>query len=363
MPNYTNNGNYIFEYDSNKLIPIDPLNSDYQEYLQWLANGGIVGPPLYFPSNTDPVYDYSNIQIGASEIFGGTDGYKLYNNNGTLAEKSDIIPIVENGRLSLSNADPEALDNSLVSTLYYLPYNGNRISLYNNSSWEIQQFSGISISAPSVANTNYDVFIYSNLGTLTLELVAWSSGTARAVAIAYQDGVAVKTGDLTRRYIGTIRTFGASQLLNTSTYRYVWNMYNKIPAHFFAAADTNYTYTTNAWRSAGGVSTPGISRVLWVNGMNTKISFNNYAIAWNSSPMYVSAGIGIDKTTGNDAQLRGGYVFGTYPTVFGSFYAGSVTPGSHYAQRVEISNSSGTTTWYGIGGNFYQVGLLGEIWC
>lgn len=85
-----------------------------------------------------------------------------------------------------------------LSTLYFTPYLGNRISLYNGTDWVLYTFTERSLSlSGNSANTSYYVYIYDNAGTLTLEL--------SATGIALQDGILVKSGDATKRYLGHIR--------------------------------------------------------------------------------------------------------------------------------------------------------------
>src|SRR5262245_56487598 len=64
------------------------------------------------------------------------------------------------GRLSLSSANPvPSSDVSAATTIYYTPYGGNRISLYNTSGyWETGAFTERSLSLSGLAaNTNFDV--------------------------------------------------------------------------------------------------------------------------------------------------------------------------------------------------------------
>jgi len=109
------------------------------------------------------------------------------------------------GRLSLVSGDPvNAAGTASASTVYFSPYLGNRISLYDGTRWKMYSFTERSIALSGLtASLPYDVWIYDNAGTLTLEILAWSTTTARATALVLQDGVWCKTGALTRRYLGT----------------------------------------------------------------------------------------------------------------------------------------------------------------
>jgi hypothetical protein len=275
-------------------------------------------------------------------------------------------PILTNGRLTLSSNTPVVEPSvSSATTLYYTPYLGNQITLYNGTVWAIYTFSQLSIAVPATSNTNYDVFIYDNSGTLTLDLTAWTDDTTRATALTTQDGVLVKTGATTRRYIGTVRTDPTSGLMSdTRDQRHVWNMYNRVSAHFYAGITGNYNYTTATWRAAGGATGLGAARVQWVCGQNTHIQLTNYSMAFNTTAtnIYAAAGIGIGQTSDNDAQIYGSNLsVGDRPTM-AAYYDAIVTPGYKYAQRVEISAASGTTTWYS-SSTHTQTGMRGTIFC
>ena len=76
------------------------------------------------------------------------------------------------------------------------------------------------------ASRVYDVFGYLNSGTLALELLIWTDATNRATALAYQDGVLIKSGNATRRYLGTIYINSTGgQTEDTEIQRFVWNYY------------------------------------------------------------------------------------------------------------------------------------------
>jgi hypothetical protein len=87
MPTYQTVSEDIIKDDSGRLIPVDPLNADYQDYLAWVAAGNTAtnfSPPL----NTDNIYIYGNLSVGNSEVYDATDGSFLYNNNGVLGERA-----------------------------------------------------------------------------------------------------------------------------------------------------------------------------------------------------------------------------------------------------------------------------------
>jgi hypothetical protein len=98
-----------------------------------------------------------------------------------------VAPSIVGGRLSLSSSEPVPIgDVSNQSTLYYLPYTGNQIALWNptTSAWQLYTIpdAGVSLVLPSTQQRLYDIFLYDNTGTLTLETVIWNEPQNRVIS-------------------------------------------------------------------------------------------------------------------------------------------------------------------------------------
>lgn len=156
------------------------------------------------------------------------------------AVAQNVQHVVE-ARLCLSSTDAAISNASAAGTLYFTPFLGNTITLYSNSLWRHYKLTQTSIAVPASAATIYDVFCYASSGTPTLELLAWTNDTTRATAIAYQDGIPVKSGDATRLYLGTIRTIGASQVTDNASFRHLYNYYNRV------TSSMNVNYDASSW--------------------------------------------------------------------------------------------------------------------
>lgn len=145
----------------------------------------------------------------------------------------DVYPLViggnPGGRLTLETGVPvSSADQADKTTLYYTPYVSNLISLYDGSDWDALEFSELSLDISGfTASKPYDIFCYNNSGTPTLEGLVWTDGSTRATALTMQDGVLVKTGATTRRYLGTIYMAADQKCDDSVASRYVWNMYNR----------------------------------------------------------------------------------------------------------------------------------------
>lgn len=179
-----------------------------------------------------------------------------------------LSPFACQGRLTLeSGVAVSSTDQTAKTTVYFTPYLGNRVTLYNGSSWRLYTFTEISLALGTLTSgKNYDVFLYDNSGTLTLELsAAWTNDTTRADALTTQDGVYVKSGSTTRLHLGTIRTTSTTTTEDSAGgssssvggKRFVWNRYNRVVRNLVVIDTTNtWSYTTGTWRVANGGTAP-----------------------------------------------------------------------------------------------------------
>lgn len=81
------------------------------------------------------------------------------------------------GRLTPTSGTPVlSADVTAAGTVYWTPYNGNQIGLYNGTTWDVLAYAETSLSLTGlVQNTMYDIFAYNNAGTLALEALAWNT--------------------------------------------------------------------------------------------------------------------------------------------------------------------------------------------
>ena len=179
---------------------------------------------------------------------------------------TNVIPVPQ-GYLTLTSGTPIiASDVLAATTVYYTPYVGNQIPIYNGTSFVPTTFAEISCALVSAhaANTIYDFFVFNNSGVLTLVTgPAWSTSTAGAGArgigagttqITRLNGLWVNAVSITGRngsttltvpanqgiYVGSLsvntaagqvschRTFGQSRKWG------IWNAYNRVPIYLKA---------------------------------------------------------------------------------------------------------------------------------
>jgi len=329
--------------------------------------GGVTG--LTINSGTNNIVSNNGFSaITNSEISdSGTNTVRQGNRGDDANTNMDVIPNVQadvlNGindfRLTLTSATPVTTSDTTGSTIYLTPYKGNRICLYDGAHWKLMKTAQVSLGLTMTAANNYDVFAYDNAGTVTLEILIWTNGTTRATALAYQDGVLVKSGATTRRYLGTIRASATNTAADTALQRYVWNYYNRVP-RYMACTDTTDTwnYTTATWRQANGAAGNKVEFVVGV--AEDEVTARSFSLPSNASNIAAYGGIGLDATNANSAQLYGGNT-AAIPLQCWSQYDGIIGVGYHYLAWLEISTATGTTTWYGDAGATVKCGLNARI--
>jgi len=168
-----------------------------------------------------------------------------------LAKLGNLLSDIPSGRLTLTTGVPVTTsDVTAATTLYYTPYIGNKISLYNGYEWLFHEFDELSLSLSGyTADTNYDIFMYDSSGTLTLESTAWSTATARATEITRLEGIYTKSGSATRRYLGTIRTTSTTgQCEDSESKRFCWNYHNRVARNMRIVDISDHTYASSTKR-------------------------------------------------------------------------------------------------------------------
>ena len=272
-------------------------------------------------------------------------------------------------RLTLTSATPVTnSDVTSATTVYVSPYKGNRIALYDGSTrWNVRSSAEMSIAVPATTDTMYDLFCYDNSGTPTLEALAWSSDTARATNLTLQDGVLVKSGATTRRYLGSFRTTGVSGRTEDSfAKRYVWNYYNRVRRAMRVLEATNsWTYTNTTIRQANGSTANQLDMVVgWSEDVVTADIF--VSVFNTNAQVQVVVGVGLDATnTFTAGNLCYGMTNAANTTlIVTAQWKGYVGHGRHFLSWNEHSAATGTTTWVGDGGltTTQQSGIHGELW-
>jgi hypothetical protein len=293
-----------------------------------------------------------------------------------------IVP--PQGRLTLVTATPVmASSQSAIATVFYTPYVGNQVPIWSGSAFvsttftELSQATTDTTKSPAAvaASSNYDVFVWSDGGTIRATRgPAWTSATARGTgagttelsrvqgfltnAVAITNGPAAGFGT----YVGTIRSNAASTIDfilggaaagGTAAVLNVWNTYNRVsvgPAVYDNTSSWTLA-TVNTTRAANASNTNRISFVLGLDEDCVPSTYNCQFTVPTGSLSFAMVGPGLDSTTTMDIRY-----FGQHETSSTAGMAGGVSHvyppmlGSHFIQALELS-SGATATFFG-GGAF-----------
>ncbi len=315
-------GDELAEYDvsatANKKITVERvlglLNNTCQGRLTLTS-----GNPFYYPTNiatpsstntTNETITFSSapgwptgVAVKAHSTVGGLTANTTYYLNANSSTVFTVHTTIANAIAGTSKVNLTASITSELrpigqgnTTCYFTPFRGNVVSLYDGTRWKLYTFSELSLSLSGfTASLPYDVFLYDNSGTLTLEGVAWTSALVRATALVLQDGVYVKSGDTTRRWVGTIATSGTGECEDTEEVRNVLSAQNRVrkPLFFCPGYNNNNTNTTYSLNSANWTELNGAAAVdLVTDGLSA------YSVTLHiMSSATVLVGLGEDSTT------------------------------------------------------------------
>lgn len=293
------------------------------------------------------------------------------------------------GRLTLTSATPVMTSSATGSqNVYYAPYIGNAVPIYNGSTVNPITFTssnsdtvGLTLalagSANWAANTVYDVFVILVSSSPTLCTgPAWSSATARAAAgsIGIFGGIltnsnasamtcrtgAASTQSVSQNqatYLGTIATdsgtagqvsftYGTSASGGGASVLNIWNYYNRVNiVSSVIDSGTGYTYGTNTIRAARASNT---NRITFVSGVAEEAVHTSYTenLAPSSAGNIASSGVGLDSTTAYAAiNSYANDSSSTITITLSNNYTASPQIGQHFIQALENANSGTNITF------------------
>lgn len=299
------------------------------------------------------------------------------------------FPVAPMGRLTLTSATPVLTSTtSGQTTIYYTPYVGSFVPIYDGTRWTWTPFSELSQtttdstkSPAAVANNSvYDMFVWNDSGTLRCTRgPAWSSTTSRGYTLTMQNGILLNTSAITNgpgasrgTYVGTVASNGSSQIdfilggagaNGTAASLGVWNTYNRRRfAGIVSDTTDTWSYATATVRAANGSNT---MRCTFVVGLAEDAFSASYGACFLcDNTRTANAGIGYDSTSALSGRANGiTSASGTNIAVAAGAYSVQPAVGVHFFQACEVGPGAGTTTWYGdnAGTDKQQNGLSWEV--
>lgn len=321
---------------------------------QILVSGGSGNAPVWTTLSSGVSSVTGSAPVAASTTSGAVTVSLSYSNGPT-------------GRLTLTSGTPVTTsDVTGAGTIYFTPYKGNTLSLYNGAAWVTYTFTEMSLSLSGYTSGNcYDIFVYNNSGTLTLASIAWTNSTTRATSLSLQNGAYVSSSNSGYLYLGTIYMSASGQTQDALSGRYVWNYYNRITKtmSFYSTANS-WTYGTATWRKANNANYQ-VNFVIGLVEDNVTSTVNTTVDAPPNA--YGSVGIGVNSTSLSSNCTVSFFGTSNISVPISSFFSGYPQIGLNYIIWLEYSYQ-GTTSFFAQqgsgGGNAYaQSGIIGVITC
>jgi hypothetical protein len=292
-------------------------------------------------------------------------------------QTATAAPALPGGRLTLSSGSPVMTAAVAAgTTVYWTPYLGSRVPLYNGTAWVVQSAAEISVLTTNTtknpaaigASKVNDWFLWDDAGTLRLSHGPdWTNDTTRSAgtALVMVDGTWLNNAAITNAcaasrgtYVGTTRSDASSKLiwnLNDSAAGgapnnlYVWNMYNRVNVSAINTDTTaNWTYTVNTTRPLNNSAN---NRSNFVSGLAEESILAHLRI--NMSPGAVggaSIGLGLDSSITMDSSSA---IKGNSGDTFGNSVTMLYLPqlGVHFIQALERGDTATTVTFGGSSSN------------
>lgn len=289
------------------------------------------------------------------------------------------------GRLTLTSGTPVMGSGVAAATsVYYSPYVGNSVPLYDGANMaptaftELSQATTDATKSPAAvaASKIYDLFVWNDTGTIRCTRgPAWTNATTRGYTLTMVNSILLNTSIITNgpaalrgTYVGTIASnagstidfiFGTTGSGGVAGAFNVWNAYNRVDVGCVVVDNSaSYAYASATIRQAHASSGMQVSFVV---GLSEDAAFSNYidfvllAAVTNAS---ATLGLGYDSVTTASSraisysQAASGLVGS--PSATGIWNPGI---GSHYVAALEGGDGAGNANTFNFAGGGSVDGL------
>jgi len=299
----------------------------------------------------------------------------------TMSGSGAIAP---QGRLTLASGTPVMTSDVVgATTIYYTPYRGNSVPIYNGTSFVGTSFSELSLALSSshAANTLYDLFVFLNAGVPTLGTgPAWTNSTAgtsargtgagttqlqmlngfntNAMVITARNGSNTYTVPANQAtYLGSFSTNAnagqtdiqfapAAAAGGTNNHMFLWNAYNRVTANSTEIDNTSsWTYSSLTWVPYNNSNN---NRITYVIGLPEAFCFATLTATCmsSSSGLFVAIGLSLNTSSGIPISVEPQTQITQIATLVCN-YMFSSPAGLNYVQGMQQANGTNTGTFYG----------------
>ena len=274
----------------------------------------------------------------------------------TTLEIGKVASTLAGGRLTLqTGVGVPTSDQTAKTTIYYTPFDHGMIGLYDGTNWIPREFTEKSLALGTlVSGKNYDVFAVSIADVISIEALAWTSDSARATALVAVDGVLCKTGDTSRRYVGTFRTTTTTTTEDSEAKRFVYNANNRVRRAMLGTLGYVDNSTANTFTFLSTLNTFAPinggtgNKCEFVNGLTETVFLSATAFYTAGASTSLIVGIGIDTTT--DVL----FITATNETGGSNVFSRTGSRSVQFAAGYHYSSLNGATTDVSTAGTFYR---------
>jgi hypothetical protein len=317
----------------------------------------------------------------------------IYSAQGVWSPATSVsISSPPQGRLTLQNQTPVMVFDTLgVTAIFYTPYLGDRIPIYNGTNMVMTRFPELVGSTvdftknPAVVGPNqvHDWFVWNDNDTIRLgHGPAWTNDTTRSAGTVLQriDGlwtnaVAITNGPAQFRgtFVGTTRSDSAALLSWKQGTRalgggaaglFVWNAYNRVDIFTEVSDSTGTwlaadTYTASLYVGGTMLNNSSSNRITFVSGLKEDALLASiWQPVYEGTTVSLIVGLAVDDIT----QWAGpsGWLYSA-AAILATIGSSNVIPaclGVHFIQAIYWSSGAGHT-FYGDGG-IYANGLVSQ---
>lgn len=293
-----------------------------------------------------------------------------------------VAPTLPGGRLTLTSGTPVmSAEAAAQTTIYYTPYVGDLIPIYDGTAWNMKRFAELSMvmggSANWASGSNYDLYVVNDGGTLRLGTgAAWTNDTTRSESLTRVNGILTNAATMTLRYgasstvsvpanratyVGTFRAsangtttweLGGAAAGGDPGKLFLWNCYNRVLTHVMVRDSTD-TWTTSG-ASIGTLNGSSTNRVTYVSGLDedsfiadSRFRLTLVADAAPNNSANAIVGLGFDSTSAfsgeffNSVNVLASSTF-NQPAV--AMLWNDIGIGMHYVQGLQWGSVAGAST-------------------
>lgn len=384
----------------NVIWTMDPVYaSDFSTVAQFLSgsgspNGSVAGSAGSATIPASSYWDFTNqiLYICTQTGTTSTAVWTAINSGSTVT--STPTP---DGYLTPTSGTPIITSDVIAATnIFYTPYTGNLIPIYNGTTFVTSVFAELNLSISSLSSNGiYDIFVFSNSGVITIcSGPAWSNATAGSCArgtgagttqLTRVNGILVNAVSMTGKngstsytiaanqatYVGTIyidattgqitchRTYGQNRKWG------IWNTYNRVPIILKAGDPTaSWTYGTGTIRASNnvpstyagtsynvgsGTACNGFTILTGLAEEECQLSFLQQLASGTASAATWKIGIGVNSTTAFTANAAFAVAASNNAsgTTIEARYIQTPFLGINTYQSLENANSNQTATFDG----------------